>query len=143
MQWLLPLLGSYNEFWRRPWIHTICILVFFCSFVCKIRCIKVATVIGLLKTICVLVRPSTFYASLYKLAEKSLHLPYYKQLGDRRLSSHVLLHVSFRVPNVFSRLPSCMTTVSTIPSLSKIQWLSLKRAAADRCNCRQTCASTG
>ena len=25
----------------------------------------------------------------------------------------------------------------------KIQWLSLKRATADRCNCRQMCASTG
>ena len=26
---------------------------------------------------------------------------------------------------------------------SKIQWLPLQRATADRCNCRQTCASTG
>ena len=30
--------------------------------------------------------PSTFYASLYKFALKRQHLPFSKQLGDRRLS---------------------------------------------------------
>ena len=38
----------------------------------------------------------------------------------------------------------CLSGISSYPcSTLKIQQLSLKRATADRCNCRQTCASTG
>jgi len=45
------------------------------------------------------------YASLDKPATKSQHLPYDKR-GDRRLSVRLIFHMSFRVPNASSRLPS-------------------------------------
>ena len=53
----------------------------------------------------------TFYASLYKPAPKRQYVPYDKLRDDRRLSSDILFHVPFRVPNVFLILPSRTTTV--------------------------------
>ena len=67
--------------------------------------------IGFFTPICFLVWLSTFCASLYKLALQKQYIPFSKQLGDRRLSSQLFFHNSFRVPNVFSRLPPWMTTV--------------------------------
>ena len=67
----------------------------FCSFARNIQSLKKATLIGFLTAIRVLVWPSTFYASLYKLALESQYIPLSKKLGDRRFFSH--FHLSSHI----------------------------------------------